>query len=99
MQHDVVSILRRLGIEQTNPGATDGEEWFGAGEILEVKSPADGNLLAKVKQATDADYERVVAAAHAAFVKWRLVPAPQRGIIVHEIGEELRRHKDDLGAL
>ena len=99
MQHDVQAILRRLGIQETNAGASDGKEWFGGGDILEVRSPADGKLLAKVKQATDADYERVVAAAHKAFLAWRTVPAPQRGIVVREIGEELRKHKDDLGAL
>jgi hypothetical protein len=34
-----------------------------------------------------------------AFDEWRMVPAPQRGEIVREIGDELRAHKDDLGAL
>ncbi len=28
-----------------------------------------------------------------------MMPAPQRGQLVREIGDELRRHKDDLGAL
>ena len=97
--HDVPSILRRLGIEETNAGATDGRSWFGSGDILEVRSPADGQVLARVRQATEADYERCVQAAHDAFQRWRLVPAPQRGLVVREIGEELRRHKDDLGAL
>ena len=97
--HDVQGILRRLGIEETNPGATDGKQWFGAGDPLEVRSPADGKVLARVRQATDADYDRVVEAAEKVFHAWRLVPAPQRGQIVREIGDELRKHKDDLGAL
>jgi aldehyde dehydrogenase (NAD+) len=99
MQHDIQGILRRLGIEDVNPGASDGKTWFGAGELLDVTCPADGKVLARIKQATDHDYERVVAAAHHAFATWRVVPAPQRGQIVREIGEELRLHKDDLGAL
>ena len=98
-QHDVRAILQRLGIEQEIAGATDGSSWFGSGEWLDVKSPADGQLLARVQQATEADYERVIAAAQQAFATWRTVPAPQRGLIVREIGEELRKHKDDLGAL
>ena len=96
---DVAGILQRLGLEKDNLGATDGKEWFGSGEWLDVKSPTDGKVLARVRQATEADYDRVVTAAQEAFAAWRVVPAPQRGIIVREIGEELRKHKDDLGAL
>src|SRR5271170_5567203 len=33
------------------------------------------------------------------FERWRMLPAPKRGEIVREIGDELRRAKDDLGAL
>ncbi|MCP5116658.1 MAG: aldehyde dehydrogenase family protein, partial [bacterium] len=45
------------------------------------------------------DYETVAASTEEVFREWRLVPAPQRGLIVREMGEELRKHKDDLGAL
>ena len=99
MQHDAASILRRLGIEDENPGASDGKAWFGGGDLLESIDPATGKVLARVRQATEADYERAVRAAHEAFLKWRTVPAPQRGIVVREIGDELRKHKEDLGAL
>jgi aldehyde dehydrogenase (NAD+) len=34
-----------------------------------------------------------------AFTKWRKVPAPRRGELVRLLGEELRTHKDALGAL
>jgi len=37
--------------------------------------------------------------AHAAFLEWRLVPAPQRGELVRLLGEELRVHKRALGRL
>jgi aldehyde dehydrogenase (NAD+) len=33
------------------------------------------------------------------FERWRMFPAPKRGQIVREIGDELRRSKDDLGTL
>ncbi len=97
--HDVPALLRRLEIADVNPGATDGKAWFGSGDLLDVLSPADGRLLAKVQQAGEADYERVMKGAHEAFLRWRVTPAPLRGLIVREMGEELRRHKDDLGAL
>ena len=37
--------------------------------------------------------------AHAAFLAWRLVPAPKRGELVRLLGEELRAHKPALGRL
>ena len=37
--------------------------------------------------------------AQRAFEVWRTVPAPVRGQLVRELGELLRQHKEDLGAL
>ena len=37
--------------------------------------------------------------ATAAFATWRTTPAPVRGNLVRRLGELLREHKDDLGAL
>ena len=42
---------------------------------------------------------RSSARAQDAFAQWRTVPAPVRGELVRELGELLREHKDDLGAL
>jgi len=41
----------------------------------------------------------VLAKASATFERWRMLPAPQRGEIVRQIGEELRAAKDELGKL
>ncbi len=41
----------------------------------------------------------MVSEAAEVFEGWRMVPAPKRGQIVREIGDELRACKDDLGAL
>ncbi|RYD92131.1 MAG: aldehyde dehydrogenase family protein, partial [Sphingobacteriales bacterium] len=44
-------------------------------------------------------YDAVVKQAELAFQEWRLYPAPKRGEIVRQIGEELRKYKDPLGRL
>ncbi len=49
--------------------------------------------------AAEEDYDEAVYDSLEVFKRWRMVPAPGRGQIVREIGEELRRSKDDLGAL
>jgi aldehyde dehydrogenase (NAD+) len=91
-------VLKTLGIENENLGAFCGE-WLGGGDMLESVSPIDGNVIGRVKQATEADYERVVTRAHKAFLKWRDLPAPARGETVRQLGNALREHKGALGAL
>jgi aldehyde dehydrogenase (NAD+) len=83
-----------------NSGACHGD-WIAepGGSVLESISPATGEALAAVRMASPADYEAVVGRAAVTFPAWRMLPAPKRGEIVREIGNELRAHKQDLGAL
>jgi len=96
----VRQILDRLGIRAVNSGASAGE-WMdtpGAKELISL-SPIDGSEIARVRLAGSAACERVIAKSVETFERWRMEPAPRRGLIVREIGDELRRVKDDLGAL
>ena len=70
-----------------------------AGKDVVSYNPATGSELGRAPLATIADYETVIAKASATFERWRMLPAPQRGEIVRQIGEELRAAKDDLGRL
>jgi len=98
--HAIPEILENLHIEPVNSGACYGE-WVAdpAGGEMESLNPATGEPLAKVRLAGPRDYETVMEAASAAFLEWRMVPAPKRGEIVREIANELREHKASLGAL
>ncbi|WP_437342718.1 L-piperidine-6-carboxylate dehydrogenase [Ruegeria arenilitoris] len=69
------------------------------GGTLEVRSPIDGRVLARVHETPVADMDAVFARATAAFKAWRTVPAPRRGELIRLLGEELRAAKEDLGAL
>ncbi len=91
-------ILKKFDLSGELPGAFNGE-WFGNGGLLEVHSPIDGKPIGKIRQASGEDFERVISAAKAAFLKWRQVPAPKRGEFIRRLGLELRKHKADLGAL
>ncbi|MCK6544314.1 aldehyde dehydrogenase family protein [Myxococcota bacterium] len=94
------AILEELGIEPINSGAC-GNDWItkpGGTELVSL-NPATGEPIAKVIQASKADYEKVMAETHAAFLKWREIPAPKRGEVVRQIGEALRAKKKALGAL
>jgi aldehyde dehydrogenase (NAD+) len=92
--------LQRLGIQSQNLGTSTGVNWLDSGErFFSSSSPADGSVIAEVQPTSSDTYESVVATAQLAFEKWRLVPAPQRGEIVREIGNALREVKEDLGKL
>ena len=82
-------ILDRLGAG--DPFVADGD--------LVCRSPIDGSELGRLRSHTPDEAADVVGRAHAAFEQWRAVPAPVRGQFVRELGELLREHKDDLGAL
>ncbi len=99
---EVNALLARLGLSAVNSGAWSAElGWSTSTEapLLNVKNPASGALIAQVRPATEADYESVITSARQAASAWREVPAPKRGEAVRLLGEELRRHKTDLGTL
>ena len=94
-------IFSVLGIKNHNPGSASGGNWATTqdkGELANI-SPIDGEALANVFKASEADYERIVVAAKEAFEEWRLVPAPKRGEVVRQIGLKLRQFKEPLGHL
>jgi len=93
------NTLKSLGLKEINEGCSTGKNWFGGGEALESYSPVDGKLIATVKTATQADYQKVISAAMEAFKYWRNVPAPKRGEVVRQFGDKLRAKKADLGKL
>jgi len=92
-------LLKSLGVKAENPGACTGE-WIetGGGQLVS-ENPTTSEPLASVRQATAEDYEKVVGAAEERFRSWRMVPAPVRGELVRDLGNELREHKDNLGRL
>ena len=85
---ETAAILSRLGVA---PLPADGD--------LVARSPITGGELGRVHAHSTADVATIVGHAHEAFREWRSVPAPVRGRLVRELGELLREHKDDLGAL
>ncbi len=75
------------------------QAWEGSADLLSISSPVDDAMIGEVKCASIDDLEKVIATAEQAFLTWRTMPAPQRGEIVRQFGDELRKHKKDLGVL
>lgn len=89
-----------LGIGEVNSGVSYGD-WVEKpkGPELVSYSPIDGKEIARVRTASETDYEFIVEKAQDAFKAWRLLPAPKRGEIIREIGQRLRDKKKLLGRL
>ena len=93
-------ILEQLGIKDVNSGVY-ADAWVDepSGPELVSYSPIDGQPIATVRTAGNDDYERVVQASQEAFAEWRKWPAPRRGELIRQVGDELRKNKEPLGRL
>lgn len=80
-------------------GAFDLQKRLAHSGDIPVGSPIDGSIFGALRTATPVEVEAAVAAATVAFPQWRDTPAPVRGELVRLLGEELRAHKEALGAL
>ena len=99
-QFGIKEALKTLGVKSSNPGVSTGKKWLKSkGIYIASYSPADGKLIGKVKTADEASFNKVVQQSQKAFQEWRLVPAPQRGEVVRQMGMALRKYKEPLGKL
>lgn len=92
-------FLQELGLQDKNAGTSTGINSTNSGNYIDSYSPVDGKLIGSVSETTPAEYENVIKTAQEAFKTWRMIPAPKRGEIVRQYGNELRQHKDVLGRL
>jgi len=94
-------FLRTLGIKENNNGTSTGQKWLTADSAPDITShtPSDGSVIASVSETTREQYDEVVEKSAEAFKAWRMMPAPERGEIVRQIGLKLRKYKEPLGKL
>jgi len=74
-------------------------EWTPAASArtFESRNPADaGELVGRFADSGPEDVERAVAAARAAYPRWKALPAPKRGEILYRVAEILVRQKEEL---
>ena len=89
-----------LPVQGVKPGTSTGQQfWQSTDRTIESYSPTDGQLIARVYLTTRHDYDRVIETAQRAFSEWRLWPAPKRGDIVRQMGDQFRLYKKELGTL
>ena len=95
----ISSVLAGFGFKDQNAGTWIGSRPLNSDQFISSFSPVDGQLIGSVSETTQAQYHEVIAAAQAAQVLWREVPAPKRGEAVRVFGNKLREQKEALGML
>ncbi|MGB1298747.1 MAG: NAD-dependent succinate-semialdehyde dehydrogenase [Psychrobium sp.] len=74
-------------------------QWHASDSTLAVINPATGETLQQVSNATVADAEKAVNAAHDAFQNWAATPANQRSKLLRKWFELMMAHQDDLAKI
>jgi 1-pyrroline dehydrogenase len=69
------------------------------GGVREVANPATGDVIAEVPEGTQADVDRAVAAAKAAFPGWRDTTPGDRALALLKLADLLEQHGEELCAL
>ena len=96
------NILEKLSISNHSFGSCiGGVGWIENKNegIIKSVNPSNSEAIASVYKCSESDYEKVLDASNKAFLEWRKVPAPIRGQLIFEMGNELRQNKDALGSL
>ncbi len=85
---------------QTYRMLIDGE-WVDAsdGKSFESINPATGKVWSRVPEASEADVDRAVRAAHRAFTDgpWARMSPTERGHCLRRLGDLLAEHSEELG--
>ena len=95
-------FLKKLEISEINAGGcVNIEEWtpIDNRDVITSISPINNEPIAKIALVNAEDYENIIKKTQEAFHKWQMVPAPQRGEIIRQIGTELRKMKEPLAQL
>eukprot|EP00356_Strombidium_inclinatum_P003732 CAMPEP_0170491078 /NCGR_PEP_ID=MMETSP0208-20121228/10331_1 /TAXON_ID=197538 /ORGANISM="Strombidium inclinatum, Strain S3" /LENGTH=496 /DNA_ID=CAMNT_0010766585 /DNA_START=54 /DNA_END=1544 /DNA_ORIENTATION=+ len=86
-------------MSENNIGCYHDGKWETNGGKEQINMcPTTGKPISKTQFGSVADYHACIESLKKDKVRWAKLPAPQRGEIVRQIGDELRKHKDALGA-
>ncbi|MEE8149771.1 MAG: aldehyde dehydrogenase family protein [candidate division Zixibacteria bacterium] len=76
-------------------------EWVASksGRSYESHNPANNEEVVGVFQKSNAeDVDNAISAAHEAYKKWRLVPAPRRGEILFNVAQRLLKNRENFSS-
>src|ERR1700744_6589767 len=68
----------------------------GNGELLDVRNPATGDVIARIPNSTAADIDRAMKSARGAFEgkSWGGIDTPARARLVNRLADAFEAHRD-----
>ena len=76
-----------------------GGEWVSGGPTLDVRNPANGEIVGSIPDLGVEPTRRAIAAAHAAFPQWRALPAGKRSGLLEKWFDAINEHTGDLATI
>ncbi len=73
-----------------------GGRWVKGENYFASVNPATESVIAEFPLASQADVQKAVNAADAAYDSWKATPAPKRGLYLQKIAQLLREQKEEL---
>lgn len=67
--------------------------------MIESIDPSTNEVIARVRQGSIEDYQRIVQSSLKSYQIWSNIPSPKRGEILRQIAQQLRNQKENLGKL
>ncbi|NQY43817.1 MAG: aldehyde dehydrogenase family protein, partial [Legionellales bacterium] len=94
-------ILLGNNLVENNSGIMFGDCNFDLSnsKIITSINPANKQEIAKVSTCNIEHYNLLIQESKKAFLTWRDIPSPKRGEIIRQIGNALRKNKENLGKL
>ncbi|WP_433873697.1 aldehyde dehydrogenase family protein [Saccharopolyspora sp. CA-218241] len=77
-------------------GLVEATSWDEDREVVEVRSPLDGELIDSIVGSGRHEVAAAVAAAHRAQAEWARVPAGERGAVLARLADAVRDAADEL---
>jgi len=100
MATSIEALLEKLSVSIPLCAVSIDGKWHpGKGDLLSVHSPIDRSQLGELQYASLEQTDDAISVAGHAFRQFRKVPAPRRGELVRQFGQQLRTHLNDLGQL
>ena len=98
------NILKKLEVELDSKGVmpslfNGAMREQGKGALIKKFSPVDGREVGAFYSLKRSQYDQLLEDKKRSFLALRRIPAPARGEWVRLIGEEVRKHKEDLAHL
>jgi phenylacetaldehyde dehydrogenase len=98
MTAPILDVVKRF-LERDHAHFIDGKFTASAGKKIAVVNPADGEVIAHVRDAEQPQIDDAVSSARTGFEKWSSVAPAERGMVLYRLADLMDLHREELAQL